>query len=472
MEKTLESLYTHAVGSAPDGMTRLAGSGSARAYYRITGPQPLIGTVGTNKSENEAFFYLADHFEHAGINVPHLVARSADSMTYLQQDLGDTSLFSVIQRDGPECPVTVSLLRDTLSLLPDIQFAGAKGLDFRRCYPVPEVDNRSIMWDLNYFKYCFLKLTGIEFDENALEDDFVRLAGWLTDDNHDTFMYRDFQSRNVMIHQGAPWFIDFQGGRRGPNLYDVASFLWQAKARIPTPLRHDLAGIYLESARRYRPCATADFYRGLHLNALFRTLQVLGAYGLRGLHEQKAHFTGSIPPAVTNLVELAGNIGKLLPELHNVIMRLAGEERFMQKPEPDRLVVEVNSFGFRAGGIPPDFTGNGGGYVFDCRAITNPGKYPEYMQLTGLDAPVREFLEADGKVFRFLDCAKAMVGDSVTRYLARGFKSLKVSFGCTGGRHRSVYCAQNMAEYLNREYGVAVELYHRERHIHQSFPAR
>lgn len=472
MKNILSELYIHAVGVAPDGMTRILGSGSARSYYRLTGPETLIGTIGTNRAENEAFLYLDRHFAEAGINVPRVVAVSDDSMAYLQQDLGDTSLFNIISRDGLDSPTTLGLLRETMAKLPDIQFEGARNLDFNRCFPVPSVDFRSIMWDLNYFKYCFLKIAGIEFDESALEDDFVRLAEILAADIGDTFMYRDFQSRNVMVFNDRPWFIDFQGGRRGPCLYDSASFLWQARARFPDELRRELAGVYLDSVRRYRDYDTDDFYRSLRLYALFRTLQVLGAYGLRGLHELKAHFIESIPDAVANLTALGDDIERLLPELHAVIMRLSAVELFRPAAKGDSLVVEVNSFGFRAGGIPRDYSGNGGGYVFDCRAITNPGRLDEYKPLTGLDAPVKEFLEADGEVFKFLDNAKAMVGNSVRRYLDRGFQSLKVSFGCTGGRHRSVYCAQAMAEYLNREFGVAVELHHRERNIHQSFPSR
>lgn len=472
MENILTELYRHAVGSAPDGMTRILGSGSARSYYRLTGRETLIGTLGTNRAENEAFLYLDRHFAENGIEVPRVVAVSEDSMAYLQQDFGDISLFKLISRDGLGDPEVNRLLRETIKRLPDIQFAGARNLDFSRCYPVASVDLRSIMWDLNYFKYCFLKISGIEFDEGALEDDFQKLAKMLTDEIGDTFMYRDFQSRNVMIYDGVPRFIDFQGGRRGPCLYDLASFLWQARAKFPPSLRKELADVYLESVSRYRRYEQAEFDRSLRLNALFRTLQVLGAYGLRGLHEQKTHFIESIPAAVANLTALAEGLESLFPELCRVIQRIGSVELFQPREKNGSLVVEVNSFGFRAGGIPPDFTGNGGGYVFDCRAITNPGRIDEYKPLTGLDAPVKEFLEADGEVFKFLDSAKSMVGDSVRRYLSRGFESLKVSFGCTGGRHRSVYCAQAMAEYLNREFGVAVELHHREQNINQSFKSR
>lgn len=471
----LSELYKRAVGSAPAAVTRLIGSGSARAYYRLEGERNLIGTIGTSVAENRAFLYLDSHFAEAGLNVPTVVAVSDDEMAYLQTDLGDTSLFRLLQfNDQKPDERTRGLLRETIGRLPDIQYKGARSLDFSHCYPVESFDRRSVMWDLNYFKYCFLKISGIEFDEAGLEDDFEHLADLILDDSDSkpTFMYRDFQSRNVMIKENAPWFIDFQGGRRGPALYDLASFLWQARAGFSHELRSELAAVYLESVQRYHHWDADEFNYRLSLFALFRTLQVLGAYGLRGLHEQKPHFIESIFPALNNLKSLSIGLERDFPALSAAAAGILECPLFSQPTKIDGLTVEVNSFGFRAGGIPRDLTGNGGGFVFDCRAITNPGRIQEYMPLTGLDEPVRHFLEDDGEIIEFLTHAKAMVGESVKRYLERGFTSLKVSFGCTGGRHRSVYCAQAMAEWINSEFGVAVDLNHRERGIRKLMPAR
>jgi len=432
----------------------------------------MIGTVGTNKAENRAFFHLDRHFLEKGLNVPEIIAVTDDGMAYLQTDLGDVSLFRMLQKDRLDNDSLRGLLRETINRLPDIQFRGAEGLDFSYCYPVATTDSRSIMWDLNYFKYCFVKLSGIEFDEVGLENDFERLTSMLLEVDGPTFMYRDFQSRNVMVHNGVPWFIDFQGGRRGPCLYDLASFLWQARAGFSDELRHELSMVYLDSVRRYRTFDTEEFHCHLKLFALFRTMQVLGAYGLRGLHEQKQHFLESIPAAIVNLAELSDGLDQEFPALTDIISTVKALPQYAVHSKSDSLVVEVNSFGFKMSGIPADFTGNGGGYVFDCRAIANPGHYPEYMHLTGLDSKVIDFIEADGGVYEFLGHAKELVTGSVKKYIERGFTHLKVSFGCTGGRHRSVYCAQAMADYLNSELGVAVELHHREQHIDRYFPPR
>lgn len=464
-EQILTDLYLRLTGTKPQKITRIIGSGSARAYYRLSGSINLIGTIGTNIDENRAFIYLDRHFRDKGLNVPEIVAVSDNSSAYLQSDLGDMSLFKLIIRDGADDDNVRGLLRETISRLPDLQFKGSDNLDFTRCFPVEKLDRRSIMWDLNYFKYCFLRLSGVEFDEAGLDDDFNKLADMITDDPVQAFMYRDFQSRNVMIHGGGPWFIDFQGGRHGPVLYDLASFLYQARAGFSTELRSELAGVYLESARRYHSFDSDEFHHRLWVCTLFRTIQVLGAYGLRGLHEQKAHFVESIPMAVANLHALSEGMENDFPTLSAVVKTICSLDAYRHHKEPERLVVEVNSFGFRASGIPRDMTGNGGGFVFDCRVLTNPGRYAEYMPLTGMDRAVIDFLETDGEVLTFLNHAKQLVKLSVERYLERDFKHLTVSFGCTGGRHRSVYCAESMARWISEELGVDVNLHHREQHI-------
>lgn len=472
----LEQLFEKATGMPAVVSDEITGSGSARRYYRLTAADgtSAIGTLGTDLEENRAFIYLARHFRDAGMPVPEVTAVSDDGMAYLQTDLGDTSLYDMLRRDATS-PVTEGLLRETVGRLPDIQFRGARGLDFSRCYPVAAMDHRSVMWDLNYFKYMFLKLSDVDFDEARLEDDlqeFARLVMSMA--GSDTFMYRDFQSRNVMICNGSPWFIDFQGGRRGPVLYDLASFLWQARAGFSDSLRRELAGVYLESARRYRTMGSdREFAFNLYVMALFRTMQVLGAYGCRGVAQQKVRFIESIPRAVDNLRRLVEYLpSDRFPELCKALRKLGDIPAYAVRPPREGLTVDVCSFGYRKSGIPRDFTGNGGGFVFDCRAITNPGRYAEFIPLTGLDAPVADFLERDGEVTEFLGHAKAVVGASVRRYIDRGFSNLKVSFGCTGGRHRSVYCAQHMAEWINATFGVRVELNHVERGLSRTFEAR
>lgn len=326
------------------------------------------------------------------------------------------------------------------------------------------------MWDLNYFKYCFLKPSGITFDESALEDDFRRLSADLTDGDAVAFMYRDFQSRNVMVHDGQPWFIDFQGGRRGPYLYDVASFLWQARAGFSDELRSELVGEYVDSLSRYITVDETQLRQRLELFVLFRTLQVLGAYGFRGYFERKRHFIDSIPPAIANLRPLIAKFGDRYDSLCDALRRLTELPAYNQSDKPG-LTVRVYSFSYKKG-IPEDPSGNGGGFVFDCRAIHNPGRYDRYKQLSGLDRPVIEFLEHDGEILAFLDHCYALVDASVQRYLSRGFTDLSVSFGCTGGQHRSVYSAQHMAEHLSEKFGVRVELEHREQRIKRTFEPR
>jgi hypothetical protein len=324
------------------------------------------------------------------------------------------------------------------------------------------------MWDLNYFKYCFLKATGLEFDESRLEDDFQALAEVLMRSQSSTFMYRDFQSRNVMLSDGKPYFIDFQGGRKGPFYYDVASFLWQAKAGFPQSLRMELLHQYIDALRKYKPVDEAYFFEQLRHFVLFRTLQVLGAYGFRGYFEKKPHFMQSVPYAIANLKELLGTPFPEYPYLSEMLGQLVELKQFTDQMQKRALTVRVLSFAYKKG-IPDDTTGNGGGYVFDCRAVNNPGKYDRYKPYTGLDEPVIKFLEDDGEIITFLEHCYALVDATVKRYVDRGFTNLMVSFGCTGGQHRSVYSAQHLAEHLNEKFNVKVELTHREQNIQQTF---
>lgn len=344
-------------------------------------------------------------------------------------------------------------------------------MDFGYCYPLAEFNRRSILWDLNYFKYCFLKTTGLEFQENLLEDDFEHMADALLQIQPQVFMYRDFQSRNVMLREGKPYFIDFQGGRKGPFYYDVASFLWQAKANYPDSLRQELIDEYLDALQPYHAIGKEQFLATLRHFVLFRTLQVLGAYGFRGYFEKKAHFIQSVPYAIENLRQLLETDFPEYPYLCLVLRKLTELPQFASVRNRRKLTVRVMSFSYKKG-IPEDPSGNGGGYVFDCRAVHNPGKYEQYKQLTGRDKPVIDFLEQDGEILRFLEHVDALVDAHVQRFLERGFTNLSICFGCTGGQHRSVYSAEHVARHLNEKFGVRIQLIHREQHIEQTLEAR
>lgn len=344
-------------------------------------------------------------------------------------------------------------------------------MDFAYCYPLAEFNRRSILWDLNYFKYCFLKTTGLEFQENLLEDDFEHMADALLQIQPQVFMYRDFQSRNVMLREGKPYFIDFQGGRKGPFYYDVASFLWQAKANYPDSLRQELIDEYLDALQPYHAIGKEQFLATLRHFVLFRTLQVLGAYGFRGYFEKKAHFIQSVPYAIENLRQLLETDFPEYPYLCLVLRKLTELPQFASVRNRRKLTVRVMSFSYKKG-IPEDPSGNGGGYVFDCRAVHNPGKYEQYKQLTGRDKPVIDFLEQDGEILRFLEHVDALVDAHVQRFLERGFTNLSICFGCTGGQHRSVYSAEHVARHLNEKFGVRIQLIHREQHIEQTLEAR
>lgn len=446
----------------------LSASGSNRRYYRLRNNEiSVIGVEGSSADENKAFIYMSKHFDSKGLRVPKVLAQSDDYMLYLQEDLGDTMLFDYIaegRSTGSFSEWEKSMLRKTMRCLAQIQVIGGQDFDYSQCYPQPEFNERSILWDLNYFKYCFLKATELEFQENRLEDDFHAFARILLKPQMNTFMYRDFQSRNVMIHNNQPYFIDFQGGRKGPIYYDVASFLWQARARYSDEIRQELIEEYLSELRKFMTIDRAEFDAMLKHFVLFRTLQVLGAYGFRGYYEKKPHFLQSIPFAIDNLRILLQDNSSDYPYLVDVLRRMTELKQFNEIEMRKPLVVKVYSFSYKKG-IPTDDSGNGGGFVFDCRAINNPGKYDRYTKLTGLDDPVIEFLETDGEILTFLEHANALVDASVSRYIKRGFQNLMISFGCTGGQHRSVYAAQKMAEHIHTKYGVEVRLIHREQNI-------
>ena len=506
--ENLSLLFEKYANCSVSSVERLTQAGSNRQYFRIFGANhtSVVGVVGTSEKENRAFFKIAQQFENQGINAPKVLAVSDDFLCYLQSDLGDTNLFDEIEQgraSGIFSDYEKQLLHKTISYLPDIQFKTAQNFDFSVCFPQPEFDKRNVFFDLNYFKYNFLKLSGIEFDEIALENDFEKLCEILLSDQAPssplnppqgdfqvlptesvgyaslnsplvggqgeacTFMYRDFQSRNVMLKNGEPYFIDFQGGRKGAIYYDVASFLWQAKANFPDTLRDELIDTYLKNLQKYCHCGLdpqspeykQNFIKKLQYFVLFRQLQTLGAYGFRGIFEQKPHFLLSIPFALENIKKL--DCLKEFPYLFAVILSVS-EKSFVKKQiqNDGKLTIQVESFSYKKG-LPQDYSGNGGGYIFDCRAIYNPGRFEEYKHLTGKDAPVKEFIEKSTNINEFLQNVYSLIDKHIEVFLERKFTHLSIFFGCTGGQHRSVYCAESLAEYL-KKYDVCVELKHRE----------
>ena len=453
-------------------MEAISVSGSHRRYFRMQGGDvSVIGVIGTDVAENRAFIAIDRHFRARGINVPEVFSVSEDGLCYIQEDLGDSTLFKEIsagREAGEYSPAEEDLLLRTIACLPKIQFEGGRGLDWSVCYPQASFDGRMIDFDLNYFKYCFLKATGLEFNEVPLQDDFERLKKDLLEDVGDTFLYRDFQARNVMLRDGIPYFIDFQGGRRGPIFYDVASFISQARSRYPEQLKQKMIATYLEALKPYREIDLEEFNRKLRLFILFRTMQVLGAYGFRGYFEKKPHFIASVPFALDNLRRLLKTPFTDYPYLDGILRELTTMPQFYSPAEDKRLEVHIYSFAYKKG-IPPDSSGNGGGYVFDCRSVNNPGKYEYFRQFNGTDPEVIKFLEDDGEILTFLDSVYKLADAHVKRFIERKFTHLQICFGCTGGQHRSVYSAEHLAEHLAARFDVKIVLTHRELGIERRF---
>lgn len=474
--EALNCLFLAYKGKVADKIEAIPPTGSNRRYYRIfSEDKSYIGVVGTNKAENLCFIGMARHFSSKGLNVPSILSVSDDSMRYIQEDLGTFTLFEAVAQGRNSLSYSDGekrLLLRTIRQLPKFQFKGAEGLDFNLCFQEKELSRRQILFDLNYFKYCFLKAVHNDFHEASLQDDFDLLATDILKERAETFMYRDFQARNVILRDGEPYFIDFQGGMRGPLYYDLAAFVWQAKASYPDDFRKELVNAYIEELRRFTSVDEDQFHTKLRLFVLFRTIQVLGAYGFRGYFEGKVYFTESVPYAMANLRSLfaceeSAVLKSRYPYLCSLLEMLCNKPEYLPSTDEDRrLTVKVCSFSYRKG-IPEDRTGNGGGYVFDCRGMHNPGRYEQYKKLTGLDQPVMDYLEEQGEIQKFLDNAYAMVDSHVDCFVRRGFANLSVSFGCTGGQHRSVYSAQHMAEHLKAKYGdtIRVRLIHRERGI-------
>ena len=452
-------------------------SASARHYYRLTtdGGVSAIGCIADNIPENRAFFAYTRHLHAKGIRVPELYLVDSDERHYLQQDLGDQTLYGLLyekkKQGGGFDPEMLDLYRQALADLAAVQQAGAD-MDFSVAYPRAAFDRRSILWDLNYFKYHFLKLIDIPFDEEPLENDFNTLADTLLSADTSYFLYRDFNPRNIMLRPAegpsglSLYYIDYQGGRKGAAQYDVASILYSAKSDLPEPIRNELLKHYLD-VRHILGDERRIWIDHYYAYVLVRILQTLGAYGYRGLFQRKAYFIQSIPLALNNLRTLVENHPSILanlPELARVISVATQSKQSDNQVlnQSDTLTVTVSSFSYKQG-LPVDNSGNGGGHIFDCRALPNPGRYPEFKTYTGKDRPVIDFLRKEPAVDLFLSHAEAIVNQSVDKYLERHFTHLSVAFGCTGGQHRSVYCAEQIASRLRTKYpDVNVVIRHRE----------
>jgi aminoglycoside/choline kinase family phosphotransferase len=464
-------LFEHHFNEKAETFEMLPPSGSYREYCRLQNKhRSVIGAFNSDVKENTAFLSFSSHFLKKELPVPEIYAVSSDLKKYLLEDLGNTTLFDFLSQtretEGFSKNI-VSEYKKVLKVLPKLQVVAGKDLDYSVCYPRSAFDSQSMMWDLNYFKYYFLKLAQIPFDEQALEDDFQTFSEYLLSADSNYFLYRDFQSRNVMLKNEQVYFIDYQGGRRGALQYDLASLLYDGKADIPQSVRKELFDFYLAELQKYLPVKEKEFTAYFRGFVLIRIMQAMGAYGFRGFYEKKEHFLKSIPYALKNLEFLLGdlNLPVEIPELTKVLKLLTKSEVLKEIGQiKSNLTVRITSFSYKKG-IPNDPSGNGGGFVFDCRAVNNPGRYPEYKQLTGKDLEVQRFLEEKSEIGIFLDSVKTLVDQTLKVYLERGFTHLSVNFGCTGGQHRSVYCAEKLAAHLQNNYPVNVVLIHREQQI-------
>ncbi len=447
-------------------------SGSRREYFRLKSTnRTAIGAYNPHKKENRAFIHFTRHFLKKGIPVPRIYKTDQRNDVYIVEDLGDSTLFSYLAECRKAGHFPTPVYKHVVEALAHLQIEGGRGLDYSLCYPRAKFDRQSMLWDMSYFKHFFLKLGHITYDEQALEDDFNTFADYLMQAETDYFLFRDFQSRNIMLYKGGPYFIDYQGGRQGALQYDLASLLFQAKANLAPELREELLHHYLAAAGRLTAIEPKTFINHYYGYVLVRTIQVLGAYGFRGFYERKDHFLESIPFAIKNTEWLLEHVRfpVSLPALTGVLEAIV-ENKTLKEIAPktfengQSLTVAVRSFSYKRG-IPEDPSDHGGGFVFDCRALNNPGRYPAYQHLTGRDEDVITFFNKQSQIDAFLRRVYALVDPSIERYLERGFTHLMVSFGCTGGQHRSVFCADSLAEHLRSKYNVKVELAHIEQEL-------
>jgi aminoglycoside/choline kinase family phosphotransferase len=506
--KLLDKATVSWSGKSPDSILPLPVSGSTRQYYRIKlGDKSIVGVWSDNKAENEAFVHFTKHFRSLGLNVPELFYTDLKKNIYLVEDLGDETLYSYMTKKASvskklditkksDVRKTANLIqkstgsktKDTsvqsesdyiqdnaryfyksaLRHLIRFQLDGPKDLDFSYCIPTPVFDEQSILWDLQYFKYYVLKLFNIPFNEQKLEEDLIRTSRLLASIDNKYFMYRDFQSRNIMIHNNDLYFVDYQGGRKGPLHYDLASLLFEARINLMPDLREELTDYYISELSGRIQINRQEFLLSFYQFVFLRILQVLAAYGLRGYVQNKSIFLKSYPFAVNNLEWLLNksliklNAPELLKAAEGVLKISEIRESYFETESEsvaESLNIHINSFSYKYG-IPKDFSGNGGGFVFDCRILPNPGRYPEFKEMTGTDKPVISYLEKHAKVRDFLDNVRNIIDIAIEDYLDRGMNRLMVSFGCTGGQHRSVYCAGKIAEYISEKYNVKTTVVH------------
>ncbi len=468
--EVLKNLFEQHFHAPPERITPLQGElgGSGRKIIRLSNEKhQAIGILYNVREENIAFLEFSKHFRRHGLPVPEIYAEDLDHGAYLEEDLGDTTLFEFLSKNRTAAniaPDVIESYRKVVGVLPRFQVEAARDLDYSVCYPNPSFDRQSIAWDLNYFKYYFLRLAGIPFNEQALEDDFSRLTEFLLAAPRDYFLYRDFQSRNIMLRNGDPFFVDYQGGRKGALQYDIASLLYDAKADLPPELRQQLLDHYLDRLSSFLPLDRAAFLQHFYPYVYIRIMQALGAYGFRGFFERKVHFLQSVPYALKNLRWLLHHVRLPipLPTLMAAFQSMLASEKLQALAvDADNLVVRIFSFSFHQA-LPKDETGNGGGFVFDGRSLPNPGREERFKTLTGKDAPVIDYLNQQESVHQYLAGVLSLVDASISAYQQRGFKNLMVSFGCTGGQHRSVFLAEHLAKRLRGRNGVEVAVRHLE----------
>jgi aminoglycoside/choline kinase family phosphotransferase len=461
--KIAEDIFSLPVSS----VKMLPVSGSSRRYYRIffSNGKTIIATKNSEKRENKAFLEFAKHFLAQGLPVPEILYEHADEQLYFQSDLGSDTLYDFISVNGHDNEKTLKYYKSAADYLLKFQFCPPP--DYSLCFPRDRFDRTSMMWDLNYFKYYFLKLANVPFDEQKLENDFISFCNVVEKIPASFFMYRDFQSRNIIVSENNLYFVDFQGGRQGPLQYDLASLLYDAKANLSSEFRKKIFDYYIEKLSISQNSEIEQFSKYYFHFVLLRIMQAFGAYGYRGYYEKKPHFLQSVPLAAANIKELLGTIefGKDFPELLKTWEYIASEfsSDNSQKLQDGVLNIEVSSFSFRKG-YPLANPDHGGGFVFDCRALPNPGREECFKTLTGKDTLVSEWLSTKNEVSFFLDNSFALVSLSIDNYLQRKFNHLSVAFGCTGGQHRSVYCAERMAKMIQEKYGrdIRIKITHRE----------
>lgn len=464
----ISELFSSLTLKQADRIEKLPQSGSDRIYFRLyAGKETFIATYNINQKETNTFVQFSRHFKKAGLPVPEILGVNDDNTIYIQEDLGTESLLNQLERHG-HTDLPYQLFQKSLAALARIQIIGDKGLDYNLCITAKEFGKQAILSDLLYFKYYFLDTLQLPYDKQAMIDDFEALSTYLTHTQYKYFMFRDFQSRNIIVKENEVSFIDFQGGMKGALQYDVASLLWQAKAELSEDWKNRLLDYYMDEIDQLlkEPVDRITFVSQYNGYVLIRLLQVMGAYGFRGLFERKAHFLSSIPLALRNLKFFIENkrIGIITPEFDRVL-KLVVTDEMIQRFEPPQaseetpLVIKVNSFSYKKG-IPSDNSENGGGFVFDMRGILNPGRFEEYKKLSGQDKSVQDFLEQRTKMNEFLNSVWDLIDITVEDYLKRGFANLMINFGCTGGQHRSVYAAEQTARHLRNKYKVKVELHH------------